>query len=218
MAKMADGAEYTSLRRRGRPDSAAAGDVREQILNTAERLFAVQGFAATAIREISRHVNVNPAMVHYYFGTKTQLLQAVVDRALEPLAVRMAVLQQSDKSGLPDLVDLLFSISTHHPHLLQLITREVFLPGGHMQQRFLEHFAPRLGGRLPGMLLKQQEAGRVATDVDPKIAALMILSLCFFPLIARPVAEKALGVRYDDLGLKSISEHVSHLLKRGLSK
>ena len=49
--------------------------MREHILDAAEELFAQQGFAATPVREIAEKVNVNPAMIHYYFGSKRALLR-----------------------------------------------------------------------------------------------------------------------------------------------
>lgn len=204
-------------RLRGRPGPSPDQDFRERILNSAERLFATQGFAATAIREIAEDVRVNPAMVHYYFGSKMQLLRAVMDRVLEPLAGSVDAMQREGHVTLQEIIQLLFSIAARHPFLPQLITREVFLPGGKMQQQFLRDFAPRLGGRLPGILREQQRAGRLTPLLDTNITALMILSLCMFPFVAKPAAEQALHIAYDDAGLSKISQHISWLLEQGIS-
>ena len=205
-------------RPRGRPETAVNVDRREDILNAAERLFALQGFSATAIREIAEEVDVNTAMVHYYFGSKTQLLQAVMDRVLEPLAVAISGLQEQEQVNIQDFISLVFQTVSTHQFLPQLVAREVFLPGGKMQQQFLEQFAPRLGGRLPGILQKAQQAGQIKQDLNPNITAMMILSLCFFPFMAKPATEAALGVSYNEQGLKDISRHISSLLQGGLMK
>jgi AcrR family transcriptional regulator len=203
-------------RKRPGPSPSGAPDIRKGILDTSEYLFATQGFAATSIREIAERVGVNPAMVHYYFGSKKKLLQAVMEQVLEPMAGAVAEVEERGDLPVRDLTRLLFSMAADHPYLPQLITREVFLPGGELQSEFLEHFAPRLGGRLPGMLRREQREGRLAPDVDPQIMSLLVLSLCFFPFIARPVAETVLDVRYDAPGLRSLAEHVTGLLERGL--
>jgi hypothetical protein len=115
------------------------------------------------------------------------------------------------------LTQRLFTLAAEHPYLPQLITREVFLPGGQLQDDFLQHFAPRLGGRLPTILRSEQRQGRVDPELDPEITALLMLSLCFFPFIARSAAEAVLGIDYDEAGLRTLSRHVTGLLERGLS-
>lgn len=199
-----------------RPGPSGSPDIRDGILDIAELLFATRGFAATSVREIAGRVDVTPAMVHYYFGSKAKLLQAVMERALEPMAGAVAEVEQRGEIPLRDLTGLLFNLAAEHPYLPQLITREVFLPGGQLQQEFLQHFAPRLGGRLPNILRREQRAGRIAAGIVPEIASLLMLSLCFFPFIARPAAETVLGVDYDEQGLESLARHVTDLLERGL--
>ncbi|SFC29915.1 transcriptional regulator, TetR family [Polaromonas sp. OV174] len=61
-------------RRRQRSDGAHA---RTQLLHTALRLFAEQGFAKTSIREIAQAAGANVAAISYYFGDKAGLYRAV---------------------------------------------------------------------------------------------------------------------------------------------
>jgi AcrR family transcriptional regulator len=53
---------------------------KEKILDTAERLIASQGFAATSLRQIISEAQVNLAAVHYHFGSKEELLDQLVLR------------------------------------------------------------------------------------------------------------------------------------------
>jgi AcrR family transcriptional regulator len=63
---------------------------RERILDSAERLIAEQGYAATSLRQIIAAAKVNIAAVHYHFGAKEDLLDAVVLRKVAPVnAARM---------------------------------------------------------------------------------------------------------------------------------
>jgi AcrR family transcriptional regulator len=59
-------------------------DTRERILDTAERLFAEQGYSGTSLRTIIAAAQVNLAAVHYYFRSKEALLEAVFLRRAEP--------------------------------------------------------------------------------------------------------------------------------------
>ncbi len=55
---------------------------KDKILDAAEHLFAITGFAETSMRQITSKANVNLASVNYHFGSKKDLIQAVMDRYL----------------------------------------------------------------------------------------------------------------------------------------
>jgi len=210
-------AQKPTLKQKGRPAGSGAADIRQAILDSAEALFARKGYAATPLREIADEVNVNPAMVHYYFGSKRTLLQHVLERTLEPLAATIAVMKAGDDAPIPEIVHLLLHTFSEHPSLPALVVREVMLPGGVMQNHFLEYLAPRLGGSVPDLLNKEQSRGRMKQDLDPRISALIILSLCAFPFVARELAEPALGISYDEDGLVRLEQAISRLLNEGFS-
>lgn len=78
--------------RPGRPPRAAGeGDLRERILDVAESQFASRGYEAVSTREVARLSDATPAMIHYYFGAKRGLFDAVFARRAGILnAERMA--------------------------------------------------------------------------------------------------------------------------------
>ena len=70
-------------------------ETKEKILDTAERLIGEQGYAATSLRQIIAKAGVNLAAVHYHFGSKEGLLDAVVTRKVTPVnEARMAWLDR----------------------------------------------------------------------------------------------------------------------------
>ena len=72
--------------RRGRPKktkTTGAGETRDAILNAAEDLFSKHGFYGVTIREVAREAGVDTALVHYYFGAKKELFDAVFIRRAE---------------------------------------------------------------------------------------------------------------------------------------
>jgi AcrR family transcriptional regulator len=56
---------------------------REQILQTALKLFAAQGFDATSTRQIAREVGIAEGLIFHYFPTKASLLAAILEDRLE---------------------------------------------------------------------------------------------------------------------------------------
>jgi AcrR family transcriptional regulator len=52
----------------------------ERILDSAQELFAKHGPAAVTVRQVAEKAGVTHALVHKYFGSKDDLIKAVVDR------------------------------------------------------------------------------------------------------------------------------------------
>ena len=75
----------TDRKRPGRPPGTS--DTRERILVSARDLFARNGIDKTSIRSIAAAADVDPALVHHYFGTKTQLFAAAIHIPIDPMAV-----------------------------------------------------------------------------------------------------------------------------------
>ena len=63
----------------------APPDTRSQLLDAAERLFAEHGFRGASVRAITELAGANLAAVGYHFGSKAELLAAVVRRVVEPI-------------------------------------------------------------------------------------------------------------------------------------
>jgi AcrR family transcriptional regulator len=155
--------------------------------------------------------------VHYYFGNKKDLLLAVMDRSLEPLAAALAAMKEETSASPQQMISLVVNMAGKHPALPRLVVREILLATGDTQEIFIRHYAPRLGGALPGLLKKGQDQGRIRNDIDPNISALMLMSLSLFPFIARNVAESVLGIEFDEAGLKKLEHQVGELLTGGLT-
>jgi len=66
-------------------------DTKTKILNAAEQLFAERGYADTSLRLITSEAEVNLASVNYHFGSKKELIQAVMARYLDVFAPKLTV-------------------------------------------------------------------------------------------------------------------------------
>ncbi|QYJ80770.1 TetR/AcrR family transcriptional regulator [Shewanella aegiceratis] len=58
-------------------------DTKTRILDAAEKLFAERGFSETSLRLITSKAEVNLASVNYHFGSKKELIRAVLARYLD---------------------------------------------------------------------------------------------------------------------------------------
>jgi AcrR family transcriptional regulator len=75
---------------------------RTRLLDVAEELFARRGFHAVSIRDITKTARVDVSQVHYHYGSKEELLAAVIER-------RAAILNRARRDALGALQ------KAHHP-------------------------------------------------------------------------------------------------------
>lgn len=75
-------------------------ETQERILTAAERLFAEHGIDAVSTRDIIDAAGVNGGSIHYHFGTREQLIVALVERRAGYLGVqRDRYLDELEASG-----------------------------------------------------------------------------------------------------------------------
>ncbi len=70
---------------------------KDKILETALELIAEKGLADTSLREITKKAGVNLAAIHYHFGSKDELLRALMQRVMRPLTeARLTLLDDAE--------------------------------------------------------------------------------------------------------------------------
>jgi AcrR family transcriptional regulator len=190
-------------RRRGGPDP------REALLDAAGRLFAERG-ADQSLRAVAAAAGVTPAMVHYYFGDKDGLAEAMLERAFTRLLERV-----SQARSLDELPATLVETFGAEPWIPPLLLREVLAEGGRMRQRFIEGYASKVAKLVPTMLRSEIAAGRLRSDLDPKLAFVSMMGMLGFAFLARPVLEPVLGLRYDPASLARLAEHTRRMFREG---
>ena len=69
---------------------------RDNILNAADHLFYVKGFTETSFGDIADRAGVPKGNFYYYFQSKDDLLEAVVDRRIQVLRDRIGLWNRSE--------------------------------------------------------------------------------------------------------------------------
>ena len=69
-----------NLQPKVRSDQQRSIETKNKILNAAEELFSLHGFSGTSLRDIHSLSGVRISLCYYHFGSKEDVLQAVVDR------------------------------------------------------------------------------------------------------------------------------------------
>jgi AcrR family transcriptional regulator len=88
----------------------AREEVRNRILDIAEKLFASKGFDATGIIEIAAKADLTKSLIYYYFKNKDDILTGIFDRFMERTAelknqVAASSLQNARTKNTKKLID-----------------------------------------------------------------------------------------------------------------
>lgn len=211
-------------RRPGRPVRRApgrpardAGDLKAQLIDAALACFVEQGIAATSIRDIATRAGVTPALLHYYFGDKTQLQAAVVEQRLLPVFenIRAPLLRAEGIAGsIAAFVNGVCTTVERHPWLPPLWVREVVSEGGALRDLLVTRFAPEVARTLARRFGEAQAAGRLNPDLDPRLLMVSLVGLTLFPAAGAPIWRQLFDA--EELGMDDVRRHALALLDRGL--
>ncbi|MEU0504415.1 TetR/AcrR family transcriptional regulator [Nocardia sp. NPDC005998] len=111
-------------RRGGRRRSAKVdGDARQLILDASEKLFAAQGFDATATAAIAEAAGVPKGLVFYYFPTKDSILSTLMAERVpaEPIGDIGTVVAPGDPAASLVNLDAALNLRDHHSSVLRVI-------------------------------------------------------------------------------------------------
>jgi AcrR family transcriptional regulator len=165
----------------GRTGRAPSGEKAKRIVEAMRRSVAQYGTAGSTFERVSREAGVSRGLLHYYFGTKEQLLVEAVRHdcqlRLERLERQLAGAQTADDfialmaeqlqdlvQEDPDFVTLVFELFTLSRRNADIAVEYANLMRGMREQ-------------VAGMLTVAQEDGVVRLHADPEVVAEILFSL-----------------------------------------
>jgi len=214
---MADGTRTT--RRPGRPPrTAVRGDRRERLLDIALELFARQGVAETTLSAIARKAGMTPAMAHYYFKTREQLFDLLIDERIMPGRAHIEeLLQQHDADPVRALglvVERLVAVHARQPWFGTLWIREMISDN----DIFKQHMRKRLGVERQSAMLdtlcRWQREGKLDPDIEPALLLVSLLGMTMLPMAALRRWKR--NPRTAHIDGKVVARHVLAMLARGI--
>jgi AcrR family transcriptional regulator len=176
---------------RGRGRRPGGPDTRGQILMAARKSFADKGFGRTTIRAVAGDAEVDPALVHHYFGSKDDLFLAALDIPVDPRRLVPKVFDDGVQGAGERLLRLFLSV-WDDPHtrlpLLALVRSSLVqeTPETLLQQGILRMILQPLRAALPS-----DEADRRVQLVVSQMSGLVLTRylLALEPLASMPAEE-----------------------------
>ena len=220
-SKSPDKAHRTAARPRGRsPGRPAAdgADLRGRLLDAAVACFARQGIAGSSLRDIARDAGTTPALVHYYFGNRDALLEAVIEERLMPVTqhLREPLLDAGDdpRALIRGFVRAVLTTAMAHPWLPQLWVREVLHEGGGLRRLMQERIGPVVARALAERFAQAQAQGRLNPRINPRLLVPSLIGQTMFMAASAPIWRGLFDA--GDIDAEAIGDHVLTLLEHGL--
>ena len=102
---------------------------REKILKVATKLFARKGFDGARVDEIAKKAGVNKALIYYYFKSKKEILEEIMERFLEEsLRRKQKMLEGPEQMDKEELIqsssERIFDLYKGNEDVLRIIITE----------------------------------------------------------------------------------------------
>jgi TetR/AcrR family transcriptional regulator len=206
-------------RKPGRPTKNPSDtDRRTRILDIATSLFGKQGISATSMSAIARQARITPALMHYYFGNRESLLDALVAERLRPAAAEVALQMAGAGDDLGEIVRrfvrAMIGAVASRPWFPPLWVREVLSEGGMLRERIVDGSGMAMVLPLRDRFVEAQHLGKLNRDLNPDLLVVTLISLTLFPFASQSIWRTRLGAT--EVSAETIANHALALLERGL--
>jgi AcrR family transcriptional regulator len=164
----------------GRPAASLERDARELLLAATTDLFAEHGIAATTFAMIANRAGLTPAMLHYYFKNREQLLDVVVEERLAPLIA--SVWNPVEADAAPEelicgIVERMLAGIERMPWIPSTWMREVLNEGGLLRSRILRQLPFEKLKILSEAVARGQSNQIINPSLDPGLLVFSMIGL-----------------------------------------
>lgn len=146
---------------------------RQEILDRAIEVFASKGAEGTSLRAIAEKIGVTHAALLHYFGSREELLVAVLDEAMS---------RRADPEGTREIVGSMVRAAERNVTLPGFVALYTMLLAGSLEaekQHSRAYFSARfeaLRERLARLIREGQDAGTIRAGVDPFAMAALVIA------------------------------------------
>ncbi|WP_295616353.1 TetR/AcrR family transcriptional regulator [Chamaesiphon sp. GL140_3_metabinner_50] len=157
---------------------------RNQLLDAAEAEFAVTGLIAARMEAIAAQTGVTKATIYYYFQSKEELYQAMLERCLVGMLGLAEQLQLDclpPDAALVKLLATMLQCMSENPHVGSILCLEAVQNKG-------KYYPKQLGNILYGTIIEILERGMLSgafRQLEPRHTAVNIVGTCSFYFTAQ---------------------------------
>lgn len=182
-------------------------DKKQTILDAAETLFSIYGFDATSTREIAEKAGANVAMISYYFGSKENVLNAIIERYSNEIITQLTMAYNPELAAnqrLNKLIDAYLTCCYDHPDPVIIAHREMGVNLRPVLQDTIQCTFTKVRDMVSQIILDGQRDG-IFRDVDVPMLLHGIGSMVDSMLV-EAYSLKRMGVDLKPFGIADIDD------------
>ncbi|WP_428773071.1 TetR/AcrR family transcriptional regulator [Vibrio sp.] len=204
-----------SSRKAGRPSEET--HARQRLIENARQLFTSTAYHKVSMRRVAEQAGVNSALVHYYFGSKEGLFEAMLRETLAPMLSKMrTLLDDQSQSNLADLMRTYTEEMSKVPQLPRLIAQVMQMPATDRQRQLIEKVMMDISKPMQDLLFdKLLDSGVLRPGIDANLCRVSFISLMVFPFIAPTAMFAVHGIQLTPEFLARLVEHNIQLMSEG---
>jgi TetR/AcrR family transcriptional regulator len=188
------------------------------ILEAAEILFAEKGFDAVSMSAIARLANTSKPNIYHHFKNKNDLYLAIIKAAVHRSSVLLDALEDAPGTFRQRLAGFSAGQLNNilaHKRGTQLVLREALSGGSERGPEIAKHVVGEIFTRLVAMVQQGQQDGEFRNDVDPALAAFMVVAANMFFFQAAPAMQHIPETPFSD-DAAAFSKGVMDILFNGV--
>jgi AcrR family transcriptional regulator len=153
---------------------------KSELIDVAERLFLESGYENTTVSDIVKEVGVAQGTFYYYFASKHDVLDAVIEREIdEPEKEIMAIAHQAGRdaaSKLRDMANVILRFQTAKRGLIEHVHEE---SNAVMHEKMERRIIARLAPTMTEVIEEGMAMGILSTDYPEETAEFLIAAIIF---------------------------------------
>ncbi|WP_317172465.1 TetR/AcrR family transcriptional regulator [Gelidibacter maritimus] len=186
------------------------GTRRDEIINTATKLFKEKGYSAVTMRDLATAMGMKAASLYNHINSKQEILKAIIISLAEAFTQGMETIKNSDETVIRKLnliVALHVDITTKNPYGMASLNNDWM----HLEEQLEYYLQLREGYEQDFVaIIKNGIASNEIVDTNPEVIMFSILSTLRSLYLWIP--------NKDDLDPKILAQNLSDVLINGINK
>lgn len=154
---------------------------KQELIDTAERLFLEKGYEQTTVADIVREIEVAQGTFYYYFSSKEKILEAIIEKDITALEedVRQIMSREDSNAAikLNAVVNSIIGISTSRREIMDYLHEE---SNAVMHEKMERHTIERLVPLMTRVVAEGTHAGIFDVQYPTESVEFLLASLVYF--------------------------------------